>query len=263
MANRRPLLGIICALPAEARAAGARQGSAGEPIPVTEGVLVLRAGVGHARAAAAAATLVQAGARALLSWGTAAGLDADLKCGDLLLPEAVLSRDGGRLPVDAEWHRRMAEMVQSIGGNCAGGVAQAEQVLSGDDKRALATRSGALIADMESAAIAETCRDAGIRLLVVRAVSDRADMRIPDCALAAVNARGDLQIARCLGRLVLAPGDLPALVRLAKGYRAACAALARLAQLAGPHFQLPPMAADVTRAQGEEQDREKADSGQA
>jgi adenosylhomocysteine nucleosidase len=239
MANRRPLLGIICALPAEARTAGARHAPGGEPIAISESVFVVRAGIGRARAAQAATRLVNAGAEALLSWGTAAALGADLNCGDLVLPEAVLSRDGRRLPVDSAWYRQMAEVVRRVGGACAGGVAEAEQVLDGNGKRALRTRSGALIADMESAAIVEACLDAGIRSLVVRAVSDRADMRIPSCALAAVNARGDVHIARCLARLVLAPGDLPSLLRLAKGFRQACAALSRLAQQAGPHFQLP------------------------
>jgi len=249
MANRRPLLGIICALPAEARAAGARHTSAGEPIPISEDVLLVRAGVGRAKAVQAATTLVNAGAGALLSWGTAAALGADLNCGDLVLPEAVLSRDGRRLPVDSAWYRRMAEMVRSVGGACAGGVAEAAQVLDDNGKRALRTRSGALIADMESAAIVESCLDAGIRSLVVRAVSDRADMRIPSCALAAVNAHGDVQIARCLARLVLAPGDLPSLLRLAKGFRQACTSLSRLAQQAGPHFQLPRPVAAEARAQ--------------
>jgi hypothetical protein len=53
-------------------------------------------------------------------------------------------------------------------------------------------------------------------------------------------------LARCLGKLALAPGDLPALLRLARGFRHACASLSSLAQRAGPHFQLPPHAAPAS-----------------
>ena len=125
-------------------------------------------------------------------------------------------------------------------------VAEADSVLeSADDKRLLHTLSGALIADMESAAIAEICQGAGCSLLVVRAVSDGVATRIPDCALAAVDANGDVKAARCLRSLLLAPGDLLALLRLARGFRAACAALSGLAQRAGPAFLLSPVVRDA------------------
>ena len=101
-----------------------------------------------------------------------------------------------------------------------------------------------------SAAIAETCEDAGIRLLVVRAVSDRASMRIPRCALAGVDADGELALTRFLSGLALAPGDLPAVLRLARGFRQACATLSTLARRSGPHFQLPAPRASWARTGG-------------
>jgi adenosylhomocysteine nucleosidase len=239
--NPRSLLGIVAALPAEARAAGAGAAPVGEVIRVADNVLLIRCGIGHARAGQAAAHLVQAGAGALLSWGTAAALEDHLGHGDLVLPDAVVSRQGHRFHVDPPWRARLAGMLASHGGCHAGTVAETESVLRGaDDKRRLQNLSGALIGDMESAAIAEICQRAGIPLLVIRAVSDRVTTRIPPCALAAVDANGEVSVARCVGKLALAPADLLDLLRLARGFREACAALSNLAQCAGPDFQLSP-----------------------
>ena len=157
----------------------------------------------------------------------------------LTLPREVLARDGRRFSTVSRWRDRLCAILENGSGCHAGTVAEADSVLeSADDKLLLHTLSGALIADMESAAIAEACQGAGRPLLVVRAVSDRVATRIPHCALAAVDANGDVKLARCLGSLLLAPGDLPALLRLARGFRAACAALSGLAQRAGPAFLL-------------------------
>ncbi len=237
MANARTLLGIIAALPAEARAAGARDTPAGEVVRIADDVLLIRCGIGRARAERAARDLVNAGAGALLSWGTAAALSRDLDYGDLVLPDEALSRQGRRVSVDNRWRDRLCRMLESDGGCHAGTVAEAASVLgNADDKLLLHTLSGALIADMESAAIAEA-----------RAVSDRVATRIPACALAAVEANGDVNITRCLGKLALSPGDLAALIRLARGFRAACAALSRLAQRAGPGFLLSSPGAPQAR----------------
>ncbi len=248
MANTRPLLGIIAALPAEARSAGARDTPAGAVVRIADDALLIRCGIGRVRAEQAARDLVDAGAGALLSWGTAAALSRDLNYGALVLPDEVLSRHGRRVSVDNRWRARLCGMCASDGGCYAGTVAEADGVLGGaDDKRLLHTLSGALIADMESAAIAEICDGAGLPLLIVRAVSDRVATRIPSCALAAVDANGDVDVTRCLVKLALAPGDLPALIRLARGFRAACAALSRLAERAGPGFLLSPPAAPHAR----------------
>lgn len=239
MADTRPLLGIIAALPAEARAAGVGESPAGQAVDVAENVLLIRCGIGRARAERAARDLIGTGAVALLSWGTAAAVSRELGAGDLVLPLEVLSRGGHRFSVDHRWRLRLAETLESDGRCYAGTVVEADSVLTdGDHKRRLHDLSGALIADMESAAIAEVCHGAGIPLLVVRAVSDRAAARIPACALAAVDADGDVSVARCLGKLLFAPGDLPALLRLARGFRQACAALTGLAERAGPEFLL-------------------------
>ena len=238
MADSPFVLGIIAALPAEARAAGASAAPIGEATTIADGVLLIRSGVGRGRAGQAAEDLLEAGAGALLSWGTAGALAPDLQAGDLLLPDEVVARDGRRYGVDMAWRDRVAGSVALREGPTL--VAEAEDVLADAyGKRLLHTLSGASAADMESAAVAEVCAVARVPLLVVRGISDSARTRIPACALAAVNADGDVSPGRCLGKLLAAPGDLPALLRLAAGFRAACRALAGAAGQVGPDFLTP------------------------
>ena len=61
-------------------------------------------------------------------------------------------------------------------------------------------------------------------------------LALPASALAALDANGDVAAMRCLARLAGRPADLPALLRLATGFRAACARLTRLAARVGPYF---------------------------
>jgi adenosylhomocysteine nucleosidase len=200
-------------------------------------VLVVRCGIGRARASRAALDLLQAGAGALMSWGTAAGLSPELEHGDLVLARDVVSRDGHHFGADPAWHQRLWEAVASKGRCFGGGLAEADGVLvDADDKLRMHTLSGALVADMETAAVAEVAHGAGVPALFARTVSDTVAVRIPASALAALDANGDVAAMRCLARLAGQPADLPALLRLATGFRAACARLARLAALAGPHF---------------------------
>lgn len=237
MTDSPVVLGIIAALPAEARAAGATVAPPGEPVTITDGVLLVRSGVGRERAGRAAESLLDAGAGALLSWGTAAALAPGLQAGNLVLPEEVLARDGIRYGVDGAWRERIVAALAPRRVHRPTILAEAEEVLEdADAKRLLHTLSGASAADMESAAVAEACAGARVPLLVLRAVSDSARARLPDCALAAMNADGDVNPGRCLWKLFAAPGDLPALLRLAAGFRGACRSLSRVAGQVGPGF---------------------------
>jgi len=237
MASEAAFLGIVVALPAEARCLGADDAVPGEIIPIGAHARLVRAGIGRARAEHAASTLIEAGAGALLAWGTAAALDTTVGVGDLVLPGDVVARDGRHLGVDRDWHRRMWALLEPMGRCHVGNLAETDEVLaSGDDKLRLHALSGALIADMESAAIADAAAQAGLPVLIIRAVSDTAGMDLPGSALAAVDAGGDVDVLRCMLGLARTPRQLPALIRLAGGFRAACARLAQLARRAEPDF---------------------------
>ena len=76
------VLGIVAALEMEGRWI-----LASEP-------LVEVSGGGEERARAAAHSLLERGASALVSWGVAGGLDPELEPGSVVLPDAVVHTDG-------------------------------------------------------------------------------------------------------------------------------------------------------------------------
>ena len=65
------------------------------------------AGADAARARRLAEDLLAAGARALVSYGVAGGLDPALGPGDVVLPETVVVPGGKALDADAPWRLRL------------------------------------------------------------------------------------------------------------------------------------------------------------
>ncbi|MGH8512746.1 MAG: hypothetical protein ACREV8_02120, partial [Gammaproteobacteria bacterium] len=103
-------LGIVTALPAEARCIAKAPGSVPGLTRLGDTLLYV-SGIGQARAGEAAETLVAQGARALLSWGTAGALASSLRPGDVILPDTVLVSEAPLL-VDAAWHGRLAARLE-------------------------------------------------------------------------------------------------------------------------------------------------------
>ena len=218
-------IAVIAALAPELRAFG----KAGEPRSAHGGsYMTVVCGTGGERAYEAGKRLVRGGATALVSWGTAAALVATLRPGALVLPVKVIARDGDVLHVDAEWHRRVrARVARRVH---TGAIAETDApLLRADAKRALATRTGADAADMESAALASVAREAGIPLLVVRAIVDGSAVDVPSRFATAVRCDGTMRVAATLASLAASPRQWPAALRLARGFGAALTSLRRVA----------------------------------
>src|ERR1700712_3358374 len=131
----------------------------------------------------AAEQLLQEGARSLVSFGLAGGLDPALTPGDLLAAETVLS--GGRLfPCDAALVRRLG--VRSVPLLLAGDAI----VATAREKARLYAESGAAAVDWESGAVAELATEAGIPFAVLRAICDGADRNLPRAAMEGLDSAG-------------------------------------------------------------------------
>ncbi|HZC87472.1 MAG TPA: hypothetical protein VE266_10795, partial [Steroidobacteraceae bacterium] len=87
-------LGIVAALAAESRPLGPATRHGVQLATLADGTLLILSGVGSAAAANGARRLLDAGARALLSWGLAGGLDPSLTAGTVVLPREVISPEG-------------------------------------------------------------------------------------------------------------------------------------------------------------------------
>ncbi len=210
----------------------------GEQRALGERALLAVSGLGEQRAERAAQALVDAGAGGLVSWGCAAGLSAELPAGALCLPEFIATADGQRWPTDAAWRH---EVVAALGQRAVfgGALAHTSQVLaSSAAKRALAAQASAVVADMESAAVARVAQRHGLPLLVVRSVVDPLGLALPAIVTDHVDESGRVPLSPLLRGLLRQPGDLLALLQLASGFRAALTSLRAVAASAGADLLL-------------------------
>jgi len=214
-------IGVLTGMTAEARLL---RGSASHPL---QAPLIARAGACAKRAADEAERLVAAGAGAIVSFGIAAGLDPGLRPGDLVFADRVILPDGGTLETDPDWlQSARAQAGRSSARSFIGPVAGTDRLLaSAADKRSLASDSGALCGDMESAAAAVVAARAGLPLLVVRAVSDSAAQSLPAVARVPLRPDGGISIGPVAQALWSRPGEWLAVARLAADTRAALAVL--------------------------------------
>lgn len=220
------MLGIVAALEMECRWIGA-------PEPLVE-----LSGVGDARAENAAHRLVDRGARALVSWGVAGGLDPDLAPGTVVLPDAVVHTDGSSQEVDLAWRDRLMERVSGQVVTSTSSLYHASSVItSPDEKRAVYERVGAGAVDMESAAVAAVASEMGIPFVVVRVVVDAAGVRLPEVALTMCDEGGRLKKS-AWARLIFEPGEWRGMLRLGRANAAAGRSMRMVWSAAGPDLAL-------------------------
>jgi adenosylhomocysteine nucleosidase len=175
-----------------------------------------------ARAAALARDLISQGATALLSFGIAGGLAPELATGDLVIGTAV-STGVAAYPCDPNLVARLATALPgAVHGDVWGGDVIVDTAAA---KARLHRDSGAVIVDLESAAVAMAAAEAGLPFGVLRSVADLAAHGLPPAALVGLDAEGRPAIGPVLRALARSPGQLPALIRLGRQSSAAMAAL--------------------------------------
>lgn len=227
-------LGIIAALPGEARALARLRPRGRARLP--GGARLLLSGMGAERAAAAASKLADEGVSVLMSWGTAAALAPGVDPGALVLATRVLGADGRSWDTDDGWRSALAAALAPAHQVFEQRLVETpELVVDAAAKRALYERSGAIACDMESAAIATVAADRGLVFVSVRAIIDDASMALPPVARAAMDADGRLRpvalLAAMAGRPASMHVQLRALKNLAVAFRAARLTLADVAQV--------------------------------
>jgi len=230
------VVGIVAALEAEARILDSAHSHAGSPTALVDGVLLAVSGIGWAAAERAALALVDAGARALMSWGMAGGLDPALRAGTIFLPDRVVSVDGQEFSTALRWREHLCSTIIARHPIGSGKLLSAMTVMETiADKTAAYRITGALAVDMESLAVAAVAARRGLPFIAVRVIVDTANDSLPR-AIAAATRCGQLRIGSLLGALARRPRELFAIMRLARRYRAAMQSLAAMARV-GPGGQ--------------------------
>jgi len=227
-------LGIVVAVTAEARSLLKRSIANGEMIYLPDRVMVAVSGMGPRRAGVASRTLLEKGATALLSWGSAGALTSKLSPGSLILPNTVIASDQALYHVDAAWHNRLCSRLEGhVDFHTEPMVESTMVVCTPAEKAILFRETGAIGVDMESAAVATVAQEEGIPFMVVRAVADAMDTTIPKSTLNAFDEFGQLNLLKLIQGFVQHPTELFALVRIARNHRAAQRTLAAVARLTG------------------------------
>jgi adenosylhomocysteine nucleosidase len=233
-------VGVVAALPAELQPLLHATVAVGEARFVNARVRAQAGGIGSAAARRAAESLVADGATALVSWGFAAGLDPALTPGTLVIsqqleppmPATAGTAAAGTATAAAAWAARLSSRFRDVVPLVNGTIACPDHVVrTASEKRALGA-SGAVAADMESAAVAAVALAAGIPWLALRVLVDTVDVIVPQAVAAAIDARGGFQMARFFGALIRRPMDLASLPSLASAYRRAMRTLAMVARAA-------------------------------
>jgi adenosylhomocysteine nucleosidase len=220
-----PPAGIVTGLVAEADCL--RGATLNEAVPI-----VFCSGGSAERARDGARQLAGDGVAGLVSFGIAGGLDPHLRPGTILLPHFVLAENGTRFETAREWRERVSAEAGKNLSIAAGTIAGRDRpVLGAQEKRALFEKTGAAAVDMESHAVAEVAREAGLPFLAVRAIADPAARSVPPWALAGIGPEGQTRPLAVLAEIAFRPWEWPALFHLARDTAAAMAGLRRVADL--------------------------------
>ncbi|MDT8364148.1 MAG: purine phosphorylase [Nitrosomonas sp.] len=217
--------GIVVAMQAEARCIAAQNFKLRQPVAVRDKLVVTLCGMGAEAARHAVACLIdQHDVAALISFGVAGALDANMRPGDLVVPATIVAEQ----TYSTDAHLR-TNIMHCLPGNMkvvGGTLAVSRQVLTSEqEKLALATRTSACAVDMESGAIAAAAADKNIPFVAVRAITDPVQYSPPAALLGALHADGRVRPLPLLALLLRRQVQLAELLRLGSGMRAASATL--------------------------------------
>lgn len=207
-------------------------------------LLLAKTGVGPDNAEAAARRLFEeTPVTAALSLGVAGGLSPQLQTGDLIVGDrAILRRGSGQVlhgekgsrlesfPCDSGLQEAAITVIRRLDSRYyLGSILTVDRIVrTPKEKHQLATESGAVALDMESAAIASAALAYSVPFLAIRGVLDpiHEDLAIDFDQF--LDAEGEPSLPRLMRYLITHPFTLPRLVGLGRRTKAVCARLGRL-----------------------------------
>jgi adenosylhomocysteine nucleosidase len=256
-------IGVIAALPAEAKVLTRVTDKIIQRSPVKGKIVVRQSGIGLKAARRQAEYLADI-SELLVSFGVSGGLHPALKTGDPVLSDQVLTwnldyssiatkrridKSGlhkppptQALPVNFRADSRPVDYIaKKFRENnihfYQGPILWSPKPISTVASKLNAYRlTGALAVDMESRAVCEVAAEAGLPFFCLRAVCDPADQTVPDTLLAMVDKQGNPGIGYLLTHLVWRPWLLRNIIQMTRQFHQALVALERAWLLVGEQF---------------------------
>lgn len=225
-------IGLIAALPAEIRSLTPLPIALNTPFRINNHLAAIVCGIGAKNAAKAAQYLLYQDIQGLISWGTAGALSAQLKSGDLVLPDIVQATNGKRYQADNTWLDQLQSALDMVSIKAHRGLlVETNSVLNSRlEKSTLSAKaSGAIAADMETAAIMKIARENGIPAIAIRSIVDQIDDQLPAEILRHTDQFGTPRILNILREIIRKPQLLTHLIRLSGAMRAATRTLQSVA----------------------------------
>jgi adenosylhomocysteine nucleosidase len=186
----------------------------------------------------ALATLVPNGCAAIASFGLCGGLAPHFKVGDLITAYEVTNGEQS-ISSDYEWMSRIQQCTSAspIFVYSSGTYREAD---TPEQRKLLLdrTRARASVIDDESLAVARLALERGLKMVVLRVVSDDYQDTIPSIARVAVKRDGSLDTRAALDWLSQNPTELNTVMGLAAKFKRSLAVLEAAAIKVGPTFQL-------------------------
>lgn len=138
-------------------------------------VVLVESGPGFARARRATLALIDAHTpRFVVSCGFSGALQPGIDVGDIIMANEIVDTHGQQLPLTMDIPDQLPKRVHS--GKL---VVSDELVSSVEEKLALGKAHDALAVDMESLAVGQVCRDAGVGFMAIRVISDDVSRDLP------------------------------------------------------------------------------------
>ncbi|TWT58525.1 5'-methylthioadenosine/S-adenosylhomocysteine nucleosidase [Thalassoglobus neptunius] len=165
-------------------------------------VIVVEGGAGRERARGATNAAIDAFSPDwVLSVGLSGGLRESMKTGHIVVANEVVDSNGPqeiRIPI---------EMEDSPGeGLHVGRVCTVDRIVrTVEQKKQLRNATEAIAADMESLAVASTCRERQVPFMVIRSISDALDADLPSEVLAIFGNKGTIRAGALVGSLFKRP----------------------------------------------------------
>lgn len=241
-------IGIVVALPQESGMLLGHVRATGTPVRLSDRAWLAVSGkVGAESATEVGKRLLEAGANALVSWGSAGALDPDLHAGDLLLPDRIVDMEGREYWPDPQWFKRSQEGLCKKCTVHTGTLLQnASMVSTVEEKCELHKNLRAVAVDMESAAIAHLAQQHKVPFLAVRTIADTAMTSMPRIIRDAIDEEGRVHYSHLVRNACFRPTDLPDLFILARHFFAARKTLQSVADdVDSGLFITPEMACEV------------------
>jgi len=185
-------------------------------------VVVVTARTGFARGRHATLALVDAHSpKWVLSCGFSGALVPGVRVGDIVVADSIVDTHGQSLSIDGAFPADPARGIH------VGRLLTSDAIIRlVDEKKQLAERHGAIAVDMESLAVAQVCRERGVRFLCVRVISDDLSTDLPVEVLSLLGPTGTTRFGAALGAIITRPNSLREMWRLRQSAHTAADRLA-------------------------------------